>query len=302
MVSYRFIYMLPNKELFNRGAHMVRRNFTRGLIFLLVSLLALGSPSVATAAKVKKEKATVDKVGVYEWLQVSSKDSNELAPSLAVWDLKHIVVELNYQSRLVVYVVAYGGAPRGRTQSGDFIRFVMDFDNDGIADQAFSTEGSDFTPPVNGSRFVTDPSVIELGRDYCHVYTAAYGIPDLNHLTEVGNRVVTAGQYRFRGGNKWERCGFDMKNTIGIRVESWNRGTLVDKIPDSGNFVLFSSDYYKGLKCNRQNLGVQRVNLPYAKKKYSYCVERNGRWVWQDTKPKPVVPIVPGPPSKSPKK
>lgn len=281
---------------------MGRRNLIRGLLCLLVSLLAIGSPGLATAAKVKQEKATVDKVGVHEWLQVSTIDSNELASSLAVWDLKQIAVELNYQSRLVVYVVAYGGAPRGRTQSGDFIRVVMDFDNDGIADQAFSTEGSDFTPPVNGFRRVTNPSVIELGREHCHVYTAAFGIPDLKHLTEVGNRVVTVGQHRFRGGKNWKRCGFDMKNTIGVRVESWNRGALVDQIPDSGKFVLFSSNYYKGLKCNRQNLGIQRVNLPWAERKYSYCVERNERWVWQDTKPKPVVPIVPGPPSKSPKK
>jgi hypothetical protein len=235
---------------------------------------------------------------------VSRVDPKDIASGVgAGWDLRLLRFGLSYNGGLSLQILTHGDAPSGNLHTDtEFMLVKIDLNNDGASDVNISTANSmqaNFITFGSGGTQEYWRGRVNLNTgtraDKCRTWFRVGGEPTF----AVGVNLYLE---QWRGGKSGAKCGFPLKKKIGFQVETWNQGRVVDRLPNSGRFLYFNGDYNQGLKCNLQNFGVKRANLPWAKKKYSYCAQSNGAWVWQDTKPKPVVPIVPGPPSKSPKK
>jgi hypothetical protein len=236
----------------------------------------LGTPGLATAANVKQEKAKIDYVDVSDWYQVSTQDPADITDSIGEkWDLKRLMLRLDSGwDRLFIKVLTYGGYPQELAHNrGSFMVVSMDFDNDGVTDLTMSSEGAE----ALGERREWPRLKLAFNKtgswESCRAWLGA-GATDALGLSYEGtfdyedwrNSTTVFMIERWRGGNSGSKCGFPMKKRVGVKVETWSQGRVVDQIPDSGKFISFSGNYYRGLKCNSQNLGIQRFNLASSKR------------------------------------
>ena len=297
--------MLDNQTFFSPFGRILTSSF-------LVALLAFG-PGVSEPSHAWHSPADAD-----FWHQYSKVDPADAPTKVElVWDLKQIAVMLDsYAGRVIIKIITHQDTSEVVPQGGPYFVVNFDLDNDQNADISVSSIGSS-----SGNTGLTEIEQSVLNPKYsnnCRFWgnnsrplDKKFSNDKKGDFKDEERSVAAVGyeQWRWSGlADRMMPCGLKLGKTLGVQVQTWSNGQVVDQIPNSNTFVKFSGRYNDGWKCGPALNGLIRENVPHgvAPKflpksftRLSYCGLRNGSWVWLDTKPKPVV-IVPGKPSRKP--